>query len=115
MWVAAGGLIARMLRGLGSVVPPDPMPLDSWRKPALVLAGVTGSLLLVPALAMRYTREVDWAAGDFIVAAVLLYGAGLACVLLTRRLRRPSARVAAIAGVLIVLAGAWAQLAVGIL
>ena len=50
------------------------------------LAVATAALLLVPAVAMRYTHEVVWGPGDFVVAAVLLYGAGLTAVVLARRL-----------------------------
>ncbi len=90
------------------------MTSDSLRKPALILAIATAALLLVPAVAMRYTREVSWGPGDFVVAAVLLYGAGFTAVLLARRLERRTTRVLAVGGVVLALALVWVELAVGI-
>jgi len=56
-----------------------------------VLVG-TAAILLVPLLAMRYTREVNWGPLDFAAAAILLAGAGSLYVLLTHKLRSaPSA------------------------
>lgn len=90
------------------------MTTDSLRRPALILAVATAALLLVPAVAMRYTHEVDWGPGDFVVAAVLLYGAGLTAVVLARRLPGRTNRVLAVGGVLLALALVWVELAVGI-
>jgi hypothetical protein len=42
-------------------------------------------ILLLPAVAMRFTAEVDWTALDFLFAAVLLGGAGIALELAARR------------------------------
>ena len=42
-------------------------------------------LLLLPAVAMRFTDEVDWTAFDFVFAAILLGGTGLLLELIVRR------------------------------
>ena len=42
-----------------------------------VWGGVVLVLLLVPLVAMQFTREVRWGLADFIVAGALLFGAGL--------------------------------------
>jgi uncharacterized membrane protein YgdD (TMEM256/DUF423 family) len=78
-----------------------------------VLLG-TGAILLVPFVAMRFTREVNWAAFDFLVAGVLLAGSGSLYVLLTRKLRTPIQRRAVGGGLLLTLMLLWAELAVGI-
>src|SRR5207253_2044836 len=54
---------------------------ETWRRNPLRLAlfASPAALLVVPAVAMRYTSEVDWSGFDFVFAAVLLFGsAGLA-------------------------------------
>lgn len=73
----------------------------------------TGIVLLVPAVAMRFTRQVNWTAADFIVMGVLLFGSASVFVLVARRVPR-NYRVAV--GVFFVLAFCyvWAELAVGI-
>jgi hypothetical protein len=78
-----------------------------------VLLG-TGAILLVPLVAMRFTREVNWTALDFAVAGVLLAGIGSIYVLLTRKLRTVPQRRAIGAGLLLTLMLVWAELAVGI-
>jgi hypothetical protein len=78
-----------------------------------VLLG-TGAILLVPLIAMRFTREVNWTVLDFLVAGVLLAGIGTLYVLLTRKLRTPIQRRAVGGGLLLTLMLLWAELAVGI-
>lgn len=74
----------------------------------------TAALLLVPFVAMQLTREVNWGPGDFLVAGMLLAGAGLAWVGVSRRVRAPGRRIVLKAGVALALLLVWAELAVGI-
>jgi len=76
--------------------------------------GLIAALMLTPAIAMRFTHEVDWTALDFLYAGVLLVGAGLACELVVWRVRGLQARLAIGLGVLGVVLFVWAQGAVGI-
>lgn len=73
------------------------------------------AMLLAPAVAMRFTDEVNWGAGDFVAAAGLLGLAGIGLEFAARvqgsALKRIS-MAAAIVGLLLVV---WAELAVGIL
>jgi hypothetical protein len=78
-----------------------------------VLLG-TGAILMVPAVAMRFTREVNWGPLDFVVAGILLAGIGSLYVLLTRNLRTVQQRRAIGGGLLLTLLLVWAELAVGI-
>lgn len=82
----------------------------------LIAAGaLTGLLLLVPLVAMQFTAEVQWGAGDFLAAAVLLFLAIGTALLALTRLRSVAARAWAVAGILACLGGIWAELAVGLL
>jgi uncharacterized membrane protein YgdD (TMEM256/DUF423 family) len=78
-----------------------------------VLLG-TAAILLVPLVAMRFTREVDWTALDFAAAGILLAGIGSLYVLLTRKLRTVPQRRLIGGGLLLTLVLVWAELAVGI-
>jgi hypothetical protein len=63
---------------------------------------------------MIFTKEVNWGIEDFLAAGVLLFAAGMAYSLATRRARSTVHRLAVAALVLVVLAAVWAQLAVGL-
>ncbi len=78
------------------------------------VAALTALLLLVPLVAMQFTAEVNWAPGDFVAAGALLFGAGMAWVLATRRARTTRHRLVAGALVLLALVAMWAELAVGL-
>lgn len=81
------------------------------------LAGIVVAvafLLLIPYMAMEFTGEVHWTAIDFIVAGVLLLGAGLAIELVLRMVTKTAYRIAICALILLILLVIWAELAVGI-
>ena len=83
-----------------------------WRIAAWSFAG---TILLLPLVAMQFTDEVAWSAFDFVFAAALVGGAGLAFELAARRSRslayRLGAGLALAAGFLLV----WINGAVGII
>ena len=89
------------------------MRRSSLRKPLFGVSLLTGVLLLVPAVAMRFTNDVSWGPGDFVVAAVLLLAAGSAFVLATR-LRSRVHRFGLIGLVTFALLIIWAELTVGL-
>lgn len=78
------------------------------------VAALTATLLLVPLVAMQFSGEVNWAPGDFVAAGMLLFGAGMAYVLATRRSRTTRHKVVVGALVFAGLAVVWAELAVGL-
>ena len=97
---------------------PAPAPTASpahplWRAAGFT-AAATAALLLVPALGMLFTSEVNWAPGDFAAAALLLFAAGMAYALASRRARSARQRLAIGALVATALALVWAELAVGL-
>ena len=96
---------------MNSAIGPAGQPVA--RNVLRVLSG-TAALLLVPLLAMQFTREVNWDLADFLAAAVLLAGTGLAYVFLAPMVRTPRRRTLLGAGLGLALLLVWAELAVGI-
>jgi len=65
----------------------NPWRLAGW--------GFAAILLLIPAIAMRVSREWNWGLGDFLVAAILIGGVGLGVEWVVRRSADPAFRIAA--------------------
>jgi predicted membrane channel-forming protein YqfA (hemolysin III family) len=84
---------------------------NHWR---LLSWSSIAALILAPAIAMLFTRQVHWGASDFALAAVMLGGVGMAIELAVRAsgtwAYRAGAAVALGAGLLLL----WANAAVGI-
>jgi predicted neutral ceramidase superfamily lipid hydrolase len=80
-----------------------------------IILAIIGALLLLPLIAMQFTDEVNWRIGDFVMAAILLSVAGLACELMLRKVKKPVYRIALCGVILVVISLVWAELAVGIL
>lgn len=79
------------------------------------IALVTACILLVPLLAMQFTSEVAWNLADFVVAGILLFGAGLTYELIARKADRFAYRIAVGIAVAAALLLIWINLAVGII
>lgn len=92
----------------------DELPQQSSRL-RLALWGFAGFLLLLPAIAMQITHEVNWGAEDFLAAALLIGGTGLGVELAARFIKTRGTMFIAIAFVVLVTVLIWAELAVGIL
>jgi len=74
-----------------------------------------GLILLLPLVAMQFTREVAWTGHDFAVAATLLVGGGIAYEMVVARTRSGTRR-RLIGGVILALVLLiWIDGAVGIL
>lgn len=71
-------------------------------------------LLLIPLIAMQFTNEVNWTLKDFIIAGILLYGTGLMCEIVMRKVIKRKFRIVICATLLAILLLIWAELAVGI-
>ena len=82
-------------------------------KSFLRVALATVSLLLIPLVAMQFDTGVQWTLFDFLVAGVLLFGAGSAFVLLARVGNSAPYRLAVAVAVLSGLLLVWGNLAVG--
>lgn len=77
-----------------------------WSAVALIMAA--------PAIAMRFTSEVNWTATDFVFAGVLLIGGGAVIELVAWRVRNPALRIGFSLFVIAVVALVWIEGAVGI-
>jgi bacteriorhodopsin len=84
------------------------------RKRLLLMLLTAGLILLIPFIAMQVSDEVKWTAFDFAIAGVLLFGTGLLCELVLRKVRRLEYRLALFVLLLGLLFLVWAELAVGI-
>lgn len=71
-------------------------------------------LLFIPFIAMQFTEEVNWTLADFILAGVLLYGTGLVCEFILRKVKKVRMRIALCIVILIALLLIWAEMAVGV-
>lgn len=81
----------------------------------LRVALATILILLVPLVAMQFTDEVDWSAGDFIVMGALIFGIGFLYVLAVRFVTNLVYRIAigfALGSTFFMI---WANLAVGLI
>jgi len=71
-------------------------------------------LLLIPLIAMQFTDEVNWSPFDFLAMGILLLGAGLACEVVLRIIKKTEHRSILLFIILALLLLIWAELAVGI-
>lgn len=83
--------------------------------PRLIAWTAAAALLVVPAIAMLFTREVNWGAEDFAALALMLGLGGLAVELAVRSVRRPVHRAMLLVAIALAFLLVWAELAVGIL
>ncbi len=86
-----------------------------WKK--LRIAGwcFVALLLLLPAVAMQFTSEVDWTPSDFVVMGVLLGSAGLSTEFLVRRSGSNAYRIGAVVAMAAAFLTIWINLAVGMI
>ena len=72
-------------------------------------------ILLVPFVAMQFTNEVDWSASDFIIMGALVFGTGLAYVLISRFSSDTAYKTAIGLAIGSTFFMVWANLAVGLI
>lgn len=87
-------------------------PVNRWRP---LIWGTAAFLLLLPAVAMQFTSEVDWNAADFIVIGAMLLAACGAYELGARMSGNTSYRAAVGIALVTAFLTVWVNLAVGML
>lgn len=83
-------------------------------KRLIFILTIASFLLLIPLIAMQFSNEVNWRLIDFIVAAVLLLGAGLSIEIILRKVKGQKYRIVLFLVLLLVFFLIWSELAVGI-
>jgi hypothetical protein len=83
-------------------------------KRLLLMFLAAGIVLLIPLIAMQFSSEVNWTAGDFIVMALLLGGTVSLCEIVLRKAKSLTSRMILCSGVVLAFLLIWAELAVGI-
>lgn len=88
-----------------------------WRRSPMrfLLWAIPTALLITPAVAMQFTREVQWSAFDFIFASVLLFGSAGTIDLAIRRGGSTAYRLGAGLAVLVSFLLIWVNGAVGVI
>jgi len=83
------------------------------KRQIIIVIGVL-FILTIPLIVMQFTDKVDWTILDFVVAGVLLFGTGLFCEIVIRKVSNISYRIVICIALLIILILIWLELAVGI-
>jgi hypothetical protein len=86
---------------------PNPFRIAGW--------GAAAALLLLPLVAMQFTREVNWTLSDFVFAGLLIGGIGGGLELALRISRNTAYRIAAALGLGVSFLVVWSNGAVGII
>jgi len=84
--------------------------MTTQNKRLIGILATAGILLLIPLLA-----RFPWGPLDFIAAAIMLFGAGIAIEIALRLITKFEYRIAACVAIFIGLAIVWAELAIGII
>jgi hypothetical protein len=90
----------------------EPRLLNPWR-----IAGwsIPVILLIIPAVAMRHTSEVDWGPSNFIVMGALFATIGLGIEFLMRQSSNTAYRIGAVIALITAFLTIWVNLAVGMI
>ena len=78
------------------------------------VAVVTFLILLMPAVGMQLSSDVNWSLSDFLVAGTLLFVMGTALQMIVHVVQDKQRRLLFVSGLLLLFAYVWAELAVGI-
>ncbi len=84
------------------------------RKRLLTIISIVALILLIPLVAMQFTKEVNWSFGDFAIAAILLTTTGLLFDFTLRKWKKSRYRNLYLVLLFAALLLIWAELAVGI-
>ena len=79
----------------------------------IILLTVT-VLLSIPYIAMQFDTDVDWDIMDFTIMGILLYGTGLLCEFVLRKVVSTKNRILICCAILLGFFLIWAELAVGL-
>ncbi|MFN1835124.1 hypothetical protein AB2B38_007680 [Balneola sp. MJW-20] len=89
--------------------------IKNFKLPLIKVAAITAVLLSIPLTVMQFTNEVVWSGSDFLIAGLLLFGAGAAYVLIRQRMDNSLYRIATGLGTAAMLFLLWSNGAVGLI
>lgn len=87
----------------------------AWKVLRIAGWGFVALLLILPAVAMQFTTEVDWSTSDFIVMGALLGTVGLTTEFLVGRSGSTAYRIGAVVAMATAFLTIWVNLAVGMI
>ena len=87
---------------------------EGLARQVIAVVAVTAMLLMVPLLGMLLGDQINWGLGDFVLAALLIGGTGLAFVFGSALVRTRGQRIILGAVLAFVMLAIWAEAAVGI-
>jgi len=79
------------------------------------LVSIVFAILFIPWFAMQFTNEVKWTVMDFILAGVLLLGAGLFIEVILQNVSSKKTRILLFVILILLFMLLWLEMAVGIL
>lgn len=82
-----------------------------WR---LVVWSIAAALLVLPWIAMQFTREVNWSVSDFVIFGTMILAAIFAFEIALRITQKTALRIASALAITLAFVLVWAQLAVGL-
>lgn len=88
--------------------------MNSSKIRVLLLIGSSFLLLMIPLVAMQFSKEVNWTIFDFLAAGFLLIGVSFSIELIFRLINSKRKRLILLFTTLIFLLMIWIELAVGI-
>ena len=92
----------------------DTMGITNQNKRLVTILATAIAILLIPLIAMNFTNDVNWKIFDFVVAGILLVGAGLTLEFILRKIKTLRYRILFGIALFVVLFLIWVELAVGI-
>jgi peptidoglycan/LPS O-acetylase OafA/YrhL len=78
------------------------------------VALITAGILLIPLVAMQFSSEMNWSSEDFVAIGLLIFMAGMAYELISKKLRGSNQRLLLCIAIAVIVVWLWAELAVGI-
>lgn len=84
------------------------------KKRMAIAVGCVAVLLLIPFVAMQFTKEVNWDLTDFVVMGALLLITVTGIEIVTREVKSSKLKIWLTIAILLILLLVWAELAVGI-
>ncbi len=77
------------------------MPLTIQNRRLFLILITASAILVLPLVAMQFSKEVKWTASDFAVAGLLLFGTGFLIQMALRKTKKGALRILVVLGVLL--------------